>query len=79
MAGSVGLDYSGNDIPIEEFIPRKMVVIKSVKEILKVNDEMIEIRLNVFRNAEFPDGETGLDFNFLDTIGYNIEDYLKEI
>ena len=71
--------HKGVIIEEEKFIPRKMKAIKSVEPMIVAGEEFIEISPNIFRNSLYPDGDCGLDFEYLSTAGYDMSKYFIEI
>lgn len=59
------------------FKPRYKVALKNVKEMIIKGDKFFEISYDLFRNVEYPIGDTGIDFNYLSTF-YPMDKYFRE-
>lgn len=61
------------------FKPRKMRAVKVVKGLVDVGDEFIEIAPDLFRNTLHPRGNTGLDFKYLASRGFDMSEYFEGV
>jgi hypothetical protein len=59
--------------------PRRMQAIKDIPNLMAKGSFWVEIRPNVFRPAIHPEGDAGLDFNYLGACGYPVEKYLAPV
>lgn len=62
-----------------EFVPKRYLALKSVSEMIVEGDEYFEIRSGVLRNVLYPIGDAGIDLGFIASIGFDIDEYFKEI